>query len=636
MILCRTLGPVEVTIDGAAAPNELLWRKNLALLVYLARSPKRARARAHLLGLLWADKPEHDARRSLNVALSTVRLCAGGGVETKGDQVRLRPGAVQLDTEEFERLTTVKDWRGACTLVAGEFLEGFAVPGASEFESWLAAERAAWRGRSVDALTRCADALLAEGYSTEAADLAHRAFVLDPTADGAVRTAMRCLTVGGDRTGALQLYDGFVARLASEVGSQPEAETRVLAERVRRERVWRLPREGEEPAPDARRPPLVGRARELERLRPAWGKGRRGPRAAVGFIEGDAGVGKTRLAEEVLARARLDGAAVAVVRTVEGDLSDAWSGLLGLARGGLLEGPGLAAASAGALAALAERLPEWAERFAGAIRGATREPIGRAFSEILRAVTGEQPVVLLVDGAQWLDRDSLLALGAVLRDLRRAPLYCVFTVSPAEPRAELDELRARIGRDLAGAGVRLEPLGAQALRELARWALPRYRDSDLDRLTRRISVDSAGLPLLAVELLHAVSLGLDLGRVGGGAAWPAPLKTLAHTLPGDLPEAVVGAIRVGYRRLPVGAQNALKAAAVLGDRVPAHLIGKAAGLAGPELAAALDALEWHRWLAAEPRGYAFVARIVRDVLARDMITPGQRQRMLEAAQLPPA
>src|SRR2546425_328312 len=48
------------------------------------------------------------------------------------------------------------------------------------------------------------------------------------------------------------------------------------------------------------------------------------------------------------------------------------------------------------------------------------------------------------------------------------------------------------------------------------------------------------------------------------------------------------------------------------------------------LDAALDELEWQRWLAAEPRGYALVARIVRDVVERDMVTEGQRQRILAA------
>jgi hypothetical protein len=54
---------------------------------------------------------------------------------------------------------------------------------------------------------------------------------------------------------------------------------------------------------------------------------------------------------------------------------------------------------------------------------------------------------------------------------------------------------------------------------------------------------------------------------------------------------------------------------------------------------ALDELEWHRWLVAEPRGYGFVARIVRLVIERDMLTPGQRRRLLESdagPESPPA
>ena len=69
MITCRTLGPLAVTVDGAEPPAELLWRKHLALLLYLARSPRRSRSREHLIGLLWADKPETAARHSLREAV---------------------------------------------------------------------------------------------------------------------------------------------------------------------------------------------------------------------------------------------------------------------------------------------------------------------------------------------------------------------------------------------------------------------------------------------------------------------------------------------------------------------------------------------------------------------------------------
>jgi predicted ATPase len=246
---------------------------------------------------------------------------------------------------------------------------------------------------------------------------------------------------------------------------------------------------------------------------------------------------------------------------------------------------------------------------------------------VLRVVAEEQPVVLLVDDAHWLDRDTLLALIAAVRDLSFLPLYVLFSTQPQLPRSELDDLRSRIGRDVAGTAMLLAPLDDDAVRDLAAWAVPTFEGAELDRLARRVAADSAGLPLLAVELLHAVALGLDLGTITG--AWPEPAKTLDQTLPADLPDAVVAAIRVGFRRLTKEAQQVLAAAAVLRDRVEVAQLERATELHGEALTAALDELEWQRWMVAEPRGYAFLARIVRDIVARDMLTEGQRQRILQ-------
>src|SRR5207247_2389566 len=127
-------------------------------------------------------------------------------------------------------------------LVAGEFLEGFAVSGASAFEDWMTAERALWRGRSVDALLRRADELLGTGDLPGAHEMAQRALVLDPTSDVAVRAVMRCRALAGDRAGALECYETFAARLAGEVDTEPGTDTKALAERGRRGAAcWRLP-----------------------------------------------------------------------------------------------------------------------------------------------------------------------------------------------------------------------------------------------------------------------------------------------------------------------------------------------------------------------------------------------------------
>ena len=631
MIVCRTLGPIEVTVDGEPAPPELLWRKHLALLVYLARSPRQTRSREHLTALLWADRTEAAARHSLSEALRVLRRHAGpASVEVTVGQVGLAEGAVELDVDRLEQLTAAGSWPDAAELVAGEFLEGFGVPDATAFEDWLASEREHWRRRGIEVLIHSSDGLARAARAADAADLAARALAIEPTSESAFRAAIRCMALAGDRAGALELADRFHARLA-EVGAEPAEETRAMVDRVRRERGPRraVPAESVD-EPTIIRPPLAGRAEELARLLDEAARSARAGRSLLLLLEGEPGVGKSRLLDEMLALLRLDGTPVASARAVEGDLADPWSGVLALARGGLLDAPGVSAASPAALAAFAAALPEWADRFSGArSAGAVPAPLGRALTEAVRAAAAEQPVVLALDDAQWLDADSALSLGGMLRDLRSVPLTLVLATAPYPERPELDELRSRIGRDLDGAAVRLRRLDRAALRSLAGEMLPGYDPVSLDRVVRRVATDSAGLPLLAVELLRAVALGLDLGTIAG--TWPEPLRTLDQSLPGDLPDAVVAAIRVASRRLSPAAQRVLVSASVLGDLASPEVLARALEMDRDTLGRALDELEWHRWLVSEPRGYSFAARIVRQVVERDMVTPGQRRRVMEAA-----
>ena len=629
MILCRTLGPVELSVDGSPAPPELLWRKHLALLVYLARSPRRTRSREQLVAMLWGDRTESAARHSLSEALRVIRRHAGdAAVDLSVGQVRLSPDSVELDVERLEELAGAGDWAAAAEVIAGEFLEGFAVPDASEFEDWLAAERELWRRRSIEVLANYAESLARSGRARDASEAAARALAIDSRSEPAIRAALRHRALAGDRAGALELFDRCRAALA-EVGVEPGEETVSLVERIRRGRGWH-PEVQAAYADDylSSRPPVVGREQELRRLLDGAARSAGTGRPSLLLLEGESGLGKTRLLEEMLGLLRLDGTPVAAARAVEGDRTEPWSGVLALARGGLVDAPGLGAAAPAALAAFGAVLPEWAERFPGAESAGW--PLGRAFAEALRAATEERPVILAVDDAQWIDSDSALALGVALRDLATAPLTLVLAMAPFPQRPELDELRTRIGRGFEGAAIRLRALDRGALRGLAERMLAGYDPVALDRVVRRVATDSAGVPLLAVELLHAVALGLDLGTISG--AWPEPLRTLDQSLPGDLPDAVVAAIRIAFRRLSPQAQQVLVAAAVLGDLTTPVLLEQALGLSKGETARALDELEWHRWLLAEPRGYSFVARIVRQVVERDMLTPGQRRRVLEATR----
>jgi DNA-binding SARP family transcriptional activator len=595
MISLRTLGPLEVLVDGKAAPRELLWRKNLALLLYLTRSPERCRTREHLVGMFWGEKPDASARHSLNEALRVIRRSAGEDVLLSiGDQIALAPDAVRVDVDDLETLLAAENWAEAAALVQGPFLEGFVVPDCSAFEDWLAAERLTWLDRMGEGLRRHSETRLASGDGRAAQQAAVQALVLDPLSDGAVRLAMLAAAIRGERVGALAIFDEYAGRLAGEFGMEPDPETEALADRIRNEREWRLPGCDTDADRWARRIPLAGREAELRTILGLVSEAFTSRAPALLVVQGESGAGKTRLGEEVAARARLEGAVVSHILCVPSDREVPWSGL-----GALCRGVGLADPA---------------------------EP-ARALTDHVRTVSSKQPVVLWIDGADHLDGESAVGLQPLLRNLSGVPCVLLLTAAQYPPRDELDDLRARIGRDLRGAALTLGPLADSDLRELVGHVLPDLDEEAADRVTRRIRADSAGLPLLAVELLTAVRLGLELDDVGG--VWPQPFQTMEQTYPGDLPDSVVAAIRIGCRRLSRRAQSVLAAASVLDERTDAGRLAAATGLDEEVVDEALDELEWNRWLVAEKRGYAFVARIVRDVVARDMLTPGQRRRIRE-------
>ena len=596
MIRLRTLGALEVVVDGDETPRELRWRKNLALLLYLSLSPDRRRSREHLVGMFWGDKPDASARHSLNEALRVIRKAVGEeGLLSVGDQVALGPDAVEVDAQTMEARLDSGSTEEAIGLMGGTFAEGFAVPGSSAFEDWLSAERTRWRDRMVEGLKEYAAGLLDSGDAQGAQEAAARAVALDPFSDSAVRLLMRAAAVRGERAYALAQYDAYADRLEQELGIEPDPETEAFAGRVRNEREWSLPGTADDPERWARRLPLVGREKELRMVLEALSRGLRRHSPTLVLVQGDSGAGKTRLGEEVAARMRLEGAAVHHVRCVPRDREVPWSALAGLGENGPEPDPA-------AEAALAERV---------------------------RSEAPDGPVLLWIDGAEMIDPESAKALPALLRDVAGLPCGLLITGAAQPPREELDDLRARTGHDLPGVSLTLNPLDRQALRALAMAVVPDLDDEAADRLARRIEADSAGVPLLAVELLTAVALGLELDEVGG--TWPRPFQTMEQSYPGDLPDSIVAAIRIGFRRLGREAQSVLAAASVLEPGADQELLSGATGIEGEDLDAALDELEWNRWLVADQRGYEFVARIVREVVARDMLTAGQRRRVLEAA-----
>lgn len=297
MIECRVLGPVELTIDGMTPPAELSWRKNLALLIYLALSPHGSRTRDHLMGLLWSNKPEPAARHSLRESLRVLRRSLGEeSLRTEGESVALQDDAVMLDTARFLDYEAAGDLSAAAELVGGEFLEGFGVPDALAFEDWVAAEREVWRGRCVSTLVHHAEGLLEEGAIAPAIDASLRARRLDSRSAIATRVIMKALALSGERAQALQLFRDYSDQM-KDLGAAPDREVEALAARIRDQREWQLPQSvlQRTNGAEVKRPPLIGREDVLAPLLDAWRRCSQESTATVCLIDGDPGLGKTRL-----------------------------------------------------------------------------------------------------------------------------------------------------------------------------------------------------------------------------------------------------------------------------------------------------------------------------------------------------
>lgn len=622
-VYCRVLGPARITVDGADAPPEVLWRKHLALLIYLARSPRRSRTREHLVGLLWSDRDEKQARHSLSEAVRVLRRVLGDHqVHGEVDQVRLGADAVVLDCDRFATLAADGDWAGAAALVEGEFLEGLSLPEANDFENWLGAERATWRAQSLEALVKHAEALLAGADAPAAARAALRARSFDPASEAAARTAMRALALAGDRAAALRVADEVARALGEQFGAAPAPETLRLSERIRDARVGR--RVLAAPHGARARPPLLGRKAELAALAAAWERAK-GGRGQVVLVEGEPGEGKSRLIDELTTRARLEEVTVAPARAVPADQDRPWSALAGLLTAGLGEAPGLAGAPPGALAALGAIVPDLGARFRAS---GPALPAAEALSAGALAAAQERPLLLALDDAQWIDGSTLATLPALARDTARHPVMLLFGLGRGSPAGgRLDDLRARLGRELEGEVVRLGRFDRDALRALVAWALPSYVGEDAARLVRRIERDTASIPLLAVAMLEAVASGAKLAPEA--LAWPSPKRTLVDSLPSDLPPAVVGMVCQRFRQITPAAQQVLGAAAALAERTGVADLTRATRLDPDAVEQALDLLEWERWLVADSRGYVLAAPIIRHILLQEMVTPGQARRYRE-------
>ncbi len=356
----QLLGPPSASVSRAPPGPGMGAAKNLALLAYLALEPG-SHSRESLAALLWGESPEQAARASLRQALRRLRAAVGDDLRIGHGTVELR-GPVECDVTAF--LATAHEHpERAAGFDVPRFLSGLSLRHARGFEEWADLKRRELLRQYEDVLRVTTRQAIADSRWRDAVSGADRWLACDPLSEEATRLAMEAHYLDGDCGAALGRFATYRVRLAQDIGAQPAVAVVELAQRIESEaRAERRtpPAELETPVPSFQAS-LVGRDGQWRALAATW-------RAVVGgsgrvtLLEGEAGVGKTRLAEEFLRWVRAEGGTVLRGRGYDAATGIPYGPVVEALRGALAA-PGLGGAAPEWLTEALRLVPELRQRF---------------------------------------------------------------------------------------------------------------------------------------------------------------------------------------------------------------------------------------------------------------------------------
>jgi DNA-binding CsgD family transcriptional regulator len=366
----------------------------------------------------------------------------------------------------------------------------------------------------------------------------------------------------------------------------------------------------------ATQPGLVERERELGLITEVLGDATHG-RGALVLVEGQAGIGKSALLSAVGERARAAGMAVLAARGQDPEREFAFGGCLQLfervlaepaRRDRLLVGaaelarPLLAAREAGAAAEPAAPGPD---RIFGLLHG---------LYWLTANLAEEQPLLLLVDDAHWLDEPTLRFLRYLAVRIDELPVALLVARRSGEPSHEqLSALASEPGCRRVEPAPLTRPGVAAVVQAAIAEAEPRFCEACAEL--------TGGNPLYVVELVGAIREAAIAGRADERAR-----------VAGLRPRAVSESVLARVARRGQDAVELTRAVAIAGDGTS---LGRASVLASLDLAAATaaaDALAEAGVLAAgEP--LSFVHPLVREAVYGDIPAASRARRHAEAARL---
>jgi DNA-binding SARP family transcriptional activator len=498
----------NVSVSGAGVVSGGLSDKALGLLAYLALEPG-AHSREKLTALLWGNFPDDKAKASLRQALAHVREAIPESIHVERDAVSL-VGPLECDVLAFLRAAK-ESHKAAAEIDVSGFLADLHLRRCPAFDEWADTVRATLARRTSDVLAAATRDSIATRQWREATRLAERWVAADVTSGPATHALMEAHFLSGEPRQALNAFADYRSRM--EKADEPLDRAVIeLSDRIRDAGTIAARRHATEEwyasAPSFEGS-LIGRANEWEALTRNWRRVIDG-RPRVILVEGDAGVGRTRLAGDFLRWVTTNGGTVLHGRGYDVAGGVPLGAVIEALRSGL-DAPGLAGTDPRWLAEVARLVPELRSRFkslgeaAPTAAGETWRSL-EAIAQLISALAEEAPVAILIDDLHWCDPESCTLLHSLIRKLEDVPVLWCLTFSPGS--VQRDAPAARLTRALKtlrhAESLPLQPLTLDELWLLLE-ALGRVRDdNDIRRLAARIHEVTAGFPFYIVELLKTM------------------------------------------------------------------------------------------------------------------------------------
>ncbi|HZR82005.1 MAG TPA: AAA family ATPase [Candidatus Binatia bacterium] len=380
------------------------------------------------------------------------------------------------------------------------------------------------------------------------------------------------------------------------------------------------PREQPAEAPES---PFVGRDAELAQLRAGLEDALAG-RGRFFLVEGEAGIGKTRLVEEVAREAVHRGHRVLWGRCWEGEGAPHYWPWTQVLRAALADArPERGREAPVAAPPLAQILPEILPeigRFADSHAAPTQPDSARfdlfdALSRFLGRASQQQPLVLVFDDLHWSDVPSALLLRFVVHELRTTPMVVVATYRETDARCDAQIAKA-IGA-LAREGRHLS-LRAFATDDVARLIESRTGRRAPAAVVQAIEQETDGNPFFVTEVVHLLA---------AGGAFASETVVVPPSFP--VPQGVRQAIRLRVAALPGDCRTALAIAAVIGRQFAVGTLQRAARLEPEALLDALGPALQRAIVVPDPGSvgrYRFAHALIRETIYADL-GPAQRARL---------